>query len=171
MKSLITITSLLFTILCVGQRPQKNEAIYDLTIAFRPATIQLMTDTNSFPSSNINNIGKITYRDIKTGHYKILISGQGQTPVIRDSIIVKKGQQLVLNININGPCLFDHPKNYIPTCPKNHRDSIIPIHYGLITRRGNEFIKDKKAEKVKYGGCLITECDPQFYCKQHEIEF
>jgi hypothetical protein len=171
MNSLLTITFLFFTFCCVGQTQQKSEAVYDLTIAYRPAIIQLLTDTNSLPASKVNNISKITYRDINAGHYKILISGQGQTPVIKDSINVKKGQQLVLNIKINGPCLFDHPSDYIPTCPKNHKDSIIPIHYGLITSRGDEYIKNKKDEKVRYGGCVITECAPQFYCKQHEIEF
>jgi hypothetical protein len=168
MNSLLTITLLFFTFYSVGQPQQKSEAVYDLTIAYRPAIIQLLTDTNSLPASKVNNTSKITYRDINAGNYKILISGQGKTPIIKDSINVKKGQQLVLNIKINGPCLFDHPANYIPTCPKNHKDSIITIHYGLISSRGDEFKKDKK---VRYGGCVITECDPQFYCKQHEIEF
>jgi len=171
MKSLLLITFLFFTGLCFAQKPQNCEAVYDLTIAYRPATIQLMTDTNTFPASNINNIGRITYTDIQPGHYKVLISGQGQTSVIKNNIWVGQGQKLVLNFKINGPCLYDHPVDYIPTCPKNHTDSIIPIVYGLVATRINWYIKNKKDEKVRYAGCNVTDCDPKFYCKEHDIEF
>lgn len=54
-------------------------------------------------------------------------------------------------------------------CPKNHTDSIIPIVYGLVTTRGDTFVKGKKDMKVKYAGCVMTGCDPQFYSKQHNI--
>jgi uncharacterized Zn-finger protein len=105
------------------------------------------------------------------GRYKIEIKGQGQESVIRDSIVLKEGQNLILCFTFNGPCLFDHPKDYLPICPKNHSDNIIPIVYGFIATRGDEFIKDKKEMKVIYAGCLMTGCDPQFFCKQHDIEF
>ena len=171
MKSLLTITFLFATCFCFAQTQQNGDAVFDVAIAYRPATIQLLTDTNSFPVSNINNIGRITYNDIKPGHYKILISGRGQTSAIKDSIFVGQGQRLVLNFIIDGPCLFDHPVGYIPTCPKNHTDNIIPIVYGLIATRGDTFIKNKKEMKVKYAGCVVTDCDPQFYCKEHDIDF
>ncbi|GAB2832559.1 hypothetical protein [Ferruginibacter profundus] len=171
MKSLLLITFLFFTGLCFAQTQQNCDAVYDLTIAYKPATIQLLTDTNSFPATNINNIGRKTYGYIQPGHYKILISGQGQTSIVKDSIWVEQGQKLVLNFKINGPCLYDHPSGYIPTCPKNHTDNIIPIVYGLIATRGDTFIKDKKEMKIKYAGCVVTECDPQFYCKEHDIDF
>ena len=102
MKSLLTITFLLSTCFCFAQTKQNSDAVYDVAVAYRPATIQLLTDTNSFPASNINNIGRITYKDIKPGHYKILISGRGQTSVIKDSILVGQGQKLVLNFKVNG---------------------------------------------------------------------
>ena len=142
-----------------------------MTIAYKPATMQLLTDTSLFPPTNISNIKKISYRNIQPGHYKILVIGRGQSSVVKDSIIVEQGQSLVLNFIINGPCLYDHPVGYIPTCPKNHTDSIIPIVYGLISAKGDTFIKNKKDEKVRYAGCVTTDCDPQFYCKQHDIEF
>ena len=171
MKFLLLIIFLFFTGLCFAQTQQNCDAVYDLAIAYRPATIQLLTDTSSFPASNINNIGRITYRDIQPGHYKILISGQGQTSVIKDSIWVRQGQKLVLNFKIVGPCLYDHPAGYIPTCPKNHTDSIIPIIYGLVATTIEWGTKNKKEVKARYAGCVVTDCDPQFYCKEHDIEF
>ena len=105
------------------------------------------------------------------GQYKIQISGQGQLTTINDSIVVGQGQNLVLSFTFNGPCLFDHPTDYIPICPKKHTDSIISIVYGLVMTRGDTFIKNKKDMKVKYAGCVTTGCDPKFYCKKHDIEF
>ena len=171
MRARLTITFSFFASFCFGQTQQNDDAVYNMTIAYRPATIQLFTDTNSFPSSNINNIGRITYRDIKPGNYKILISGRGQTSIIKDSILVGQGQRLVLNFKINGPCLYDHPAGYIPTCPKNHIDSIIPIIYGLVATTIEWGTKNKKEVNAKYAGCVVTDCDPQFYCKLHDIEF
>jgi hypothetical protein len=171
MKTLLTITFSFLTSFCFGQPQKNNDALYDLTIPYKPARIKVLTDTNTFRSSIVNNSQKMTYTDIKPGHYKIQISGQGQQTIIRDSIIVLKGQMLVLSFNFTGPCLYDHPANYVPTCPKNHADSIIPIVYGFIASRGDTFVKDKKDLTVIYAGCVSTGCDPQFYCKEHNIEF
>lgn len=159
------------TYFCFAQTGKSNDAFYDLAIAYRPATIKILTDSGSLASSVVNNVQKIIYTDIKPGHYKIQISGQGQATVIRDSIIVTKGQKLILSFKIDGPCLYDHPADYIPTCPRSHKNNIIPIVYGLIVTRGDKYIKDKKDMKVKYAGCVMTGCDPQFYCKEHDIEF
>jgi hypothetical protein len=172
MKTLLTITFTFLTIFCFGQTQKNNDALYDLIIAYKPAVISILADTGVLSSSvNNGNMSKMTYTSMTPGQYKIQISGHGQLTTIRDSIVVKNGQNLVLNFTFNGPCLYDHPADYIPTCPKNHTDSIIPIVYGLVVTRGDTFIKDKKEMKVKYAGCVTTGCDPQFYCKEHDIEF
>ncbi len=157
---------------CFGQTKNNNNALYNLTIAYRPAVISIVADTGIVNSSiNNGNITKMTFTGMTPGQYKIKINGQGQQTTIKDSIIVKKGQNLVLSFTFNGPCLYDHSADYIPTCPKNHTDSIISIVYGLVVTNGDKFVKDKKDMKVKYAGCVTTNCDPQFYCKQHDIEF
>jgi hypothetical protein len=154
-----------------AQSQKSTDATYDLTLGYKPATIKILTDTGFMRLCVVNNLQKITYTDIKAGHYKIEISGQGQATRVKDSIIVSEGQNLVLRFKVDGPCLYYHPSDYIPTCPKNHRDSIIPIFYGLIVSAGNTVTKDKKEWKAKYAGCVITGCDPRFYCKEHDIEF
>lgn len=171
MKNPLTIAFALLTSFCFAQTQKNSDALYDLTISYRPATIKILKDTTTFVSTVVNNVQKTTYTDIQAGHYKIQISGQGQLTIIKDSIIIKAGQNLVLNFKIDGPCLYNHSADYIPTCPKNHKDSIIPIVYGLVATRGDTFIKDKKDLKVKYAGCVTTDCGPQFYCKEHDIEF
>jgi hypothetical protein len=172
MKTLLSITFILLTFFSLGQIQKNNDVWCDLSIAYRPAAIAISNDTGILNSSiNNGNILKMSYAGMTPGKYKVQISGRGQATLIRDSIIIKKGQNLVLSFTFNGPCLFDHPTNYVPTCPKNHTDSIISILYGLVATRGDTFVEDKKGMKFKYAGCVTTGCDPQFYCKEHDIEF
>ncbi|MBI5371522.1 MAG: hypothetical protein HZA79_05790 [Sphingobacteriales bacterium] len=172
MKTLLTITFTFLAIFCFGQIRENNDALYGLTIAYKPAVISVLADTGVISTSvNNGNISKMTYTSMMPGQYKIQISGHGQLRTIRDSIVVKNGQNLVLNFTFGGPCLYDHPADYIPTCPKKHTDSIISIVYGLVVTRGDSLIKDRKNLKIKYAGCVTTGCDPQFYCKEHDIEF
>lgn len=65
-------------------------------------------------------------------------------------------------------CIYDHPKEYVPTCPKNHTDHIIPVVYGKPTAK-----TIKRAEKVEVylGGCMFIPCHPKFYCKIHKEKF
>jgi hypothetical protein len=172
MKTQLTILFVLITCSCFGQTEINNDAVCELKLSYRPVVINILSDTGIFSTSlNKGNISKMTYTSPPPGNYKIQISGQGKSTVIRDSIVVKEGQNLILNFSFTGPCLYDHPANYIPICPKKHKDNIIPIVYGLEVTRGGTFIKDSKEMKVKYAGCITTGCDPQFYCKEHNIEF
>ncbi|MBK7559408.1 MAG: hypothetical protein IPI54_14640 [Chitinophagaceae bacterium] len=70
-----------------------------------------------------------------------------------------------MNFIKTGPCLYDHPVGYIPTCPKNHTDNIIPIVYGLVATKIEWGTKNKKDEKVRYAGCMVTDCDPNFIAR------
>lgn len=155
----------------ISQTQADNEVTLNLNIAYKPAFIQLISDSVSLKSTQASNVGKMTYRSLTAGYYKIFVGGPGQLTEIKDSIRITNGQSLILNIKMANLCLYDHPKNYVPTCPKNHTDSIIPIVYGLIAERGNTYIKNMADEKVRYSGCLVTDCDPKFYCKLHKIEF
>lgn len=159
MKSLLTITFSFLIFFSFGQTKKNNNALYNLTIPFKPAVIAILGDTGMLNSFiNPGNIEQMTFTGMTPGQYKIQISWQGQQTVIKESIVVKKEQDLVLRFTFNGFCLYDHSADYIPTCPKNHTDSIIPIAYGLIVTKGDTFIKDKKEMKVKYAGCVTTGC-------------
>ena len=56
-----------------------------------------------------------------------------------------------------------------PLCPIcNLNKDVIPIIYGL---PDNELFKEGENGKVKLGGCIITDNDPQWYCKKCEKDF
>lgn len=72
-----------------------------------------------------------------------------------------------LSITYPPPCKFIYSKNYKPICPYNHTDSIVRIIYGYPTSKTME--KAKKGQ-IHLGGCIITHCDPKYYCAIHKIE-
>jgi hypothetical protein len=171
MRHALTTILLLLGATCTAQYQRSGNKVYNLTLAYQPATVQILKDSLLLSPLQVNNEGKITYVDLQPGFYSVKVTGRGQPETIKDSLYVTQGQKLVLNIKIAGPCLYHHAANYIPACPQNHTDSIIPIVYGLIAGRGDTFIKNKKDEKVRYAGCVVTGCDPQYYCKLHDLEF
>ena len=73
----------------------------------------------------------------------------------------------LLSIVYPPPCKFIYSKGYKPLCPFNHSDKIIPIIYGFPTSKTM-----KKANKglIHLGGCMISDCDPHYYCTIHKIE-
>ena len=172
MKSLLTITFVILAFHSFGQSSSNKDAVHNLSIPYRPAIIEVLSDTGIVASStNRDNVIGSSYTSIKSGIYKVQVSWEGQPTLVYDNISILKGQRLILNFSFGGPCLFDRTKDYIPTCPKNHLDSIVPILYGLIPQKINKKTGKVIEEDVVYGGCVVTGCDPQFYCKLHKIEF
>lgn len=55
------------------------------------------------------------------------------------------------------------------TCPVCHqKDKVLPIVYGLIVEK-----KPRKKTKRNYipGGCVISLCDPNWYCERDNLRF
>ena len=54
-------------------------------------------------------------------------------------------------------------------CPICHKsDQVIPIIYGM---PGKALQKKYEKGKVKLGGCIIMEDNPQWFCKRDEKKF
>ena len=54
----------------------------------------------------------------------------------------------------------------VPTCPKNHTDSIIPIIYGYPSQ---EMWEQSDSGLIAIGGCMLT--DDNCFCTIHKISF
>lgn len=53
-----------------------------------------------------------------------------------------------------------------PSCVEGHKDSIIPVQYGLPS--GKEMKQRVERGELKLGGCLVSDCDPYYYCTRHK---
>lgn len=165
MKTFPTMAFLFLTSFCFGQTVSADKINVSVTVHYRPADVELIKGENHISFIRTPG-GRTTFTGLETDYYSFLIGGRGQLSVQTDSILVQKGQQLVLDITLNGPCLYDRPADQTPTCPENHTDNIIPIVYGFIAQAA-----DSKNDEIRLGGCIVTDCDPKYYCKRHQIEF
>jgi hypothetical protein len=83
---------------------------------------------------------------------------------------LRKNNTISIKIPYSLTCKYDKSKDNktCPICKKE--DEVTPISYGLgaeTTKKGEE----KKEEKFKPGGCVVTDCDPNWFCKRDNLEF
>ena len=82
-----------------------------------------------------------------------------------------------IKLTYTSACPFGKRENNIcPVC--KNKDKVISIRYGLIAE-----IRDKKRnlvdgkgnklkeEKYKSGGCIVSDCQPNWYCERDKKEF
>jgi len=149
---------------------QSKSLAINLLIDYRPATVEIFSDSLHHYSMEVRNNTKLRLIADTTSQYIIATSGQGVDRLVRDSIYVTAGQTVILNISLAGRCLYDLPREAIPKCPRNHTDQIVPIAYGLIGFI-NEEEQSRADSTLHLGGCIVTGCDPKHYCKIHKVEF
>ena len=63
-------------------------------------------------------------------------------------------------------CNFVSMNEVNPQCQHGHSDSITPIIYGFPSE---EMFNKSDSGLVALGGCEISDCDPYWWCKIHEI--
>lgn len=127
----------------------------------RGVIVRIMENKNSVLS---NYDGNYSFDSIQAGEYTLMAMQIGVGDTIIKNVIVDTNTITRLNIKLSPFCEFDaHRKN--KTCPKcGKRKYVVPIVYGLP-------IGDLDEERYYYAGCLITNCDPNWYCKKDKIKF
>ncbi len=85
-----------------------------------------------------------------------------------DTAVVKleKDGHTEVRINLPGSCKNRVSTDVCPKCRSNRH--VVGIVYGLPTN-----VTMKRAEKgeLRLGGCMIDDCSPLYYCKEHQLEF
>ena len=109
--------------------------------------------------------GKFEAGNIETGTYELIIRQIWSRDNVNVGVMVKNDSTTEVNLVYPPPCLFTRDTH--PKCKGGHTDNIVPIVYGLPTR---ETRKKSKRGKLYLGGCIITECDPHYYCLTHKME-
>ncbi|MDB5200646.1 MAG: hypothetical protein JWQ27_55 [Ferruginibacter sp.] len=81
-----------------------------------------------------------------------------------DSIHVTGDSTINLTTSYPGPCQFNYPKDFKPGCAYGHSDNIVRIVYGYPTQKN---MRKAKKGLIHLGGCVISDCDPRYYCTIH----
>ena len=169
MKIIIAIIFLhysLFTFCQTGQligtvtKQVKNLEYQYLTVLLKRGDSTIMT---SIPNTN----GHFVLHNIDEGLYSLIVKQIGYRDEIIYNLKILSAETNELNITYPGPCKFVYPNRKKPKCISEHSDNIIPIVYGLPTKKNME-----KARKgfIHLGGCIVTDCDPRYYCTIHKTE-
>jgi hypothetical protein len=139
----------------------------DSNFAKYPALVELTLDSQKIKSGNIQLNQPFRFEKLVPGMYKLSVTQIGRRTDIYDSLFILDGQTNQLNATYPRPCQFIYPDGFKPRCPYGHTDNIIPIVYGM---PGKNLMEKAKKGKIHLGGCIITDCDPRFYCSLHKIE-
>jgi hypothetical protein len=132
-----------------------------------PLDIELYLDTNRVYHYVIIPGEPLTIKDQRPGLYALRLRRSNNRWVSLDGVIVYSSKTTLINTTYPGPCKFDYTTNAKSVCINRHKDQIVPILYGFPTKRQ---IKKAKDGKLHLGGCVVTDCDPKYYCRVHKRE-
>ena len=63
------------------------------------------------------------------------------------------------------PCPYHYPATSRPACVGGHTDRLLPIVYGRPTPHIQRQVQQGR---VVLRGCLVSGCDPRYYCPVHK---
>ncbi|RYZ83492.1 MAG: carboxypeptidase regulatory-like domain-containing protein [Proteobacteria bacterium] len=105
--------------------------------------------------------------NLEAGRYRLVYNRTGLRPVTLYDLQVVAGTVLSIHEYYPGPCRFQYVGKRPPECPQGRKDHIIPIVYGFPSEKA---MKKAKAGKIRLGSCVVTKCDPKYFCTVHQRE-
>lgn len=130
---------------------------------FAGLTIKILNGDSVATSTITNENGDYAIRTIKPGLDDLSIQHLGFRERVIRNVTIAENEIRRFNITHPGPCIKAEK-----VCPKGHTDNLISIVYGL---PGQRLMKKSEKGQIRLGGCIVTDCDPEWYCKTHKIEF
>lgn len=110
--------------------------------------------------------GKFNFDNVAVGEDVLECSIVGYGSPKRLNLRIIEDTTVFIRINLT-ECEYDFlGQGKCPVC--NRLDQTIPIFYGEPTAKT---LRKAKKGRVFLGGCLITRCNPNWYCKRDEVKF
>lgn len=165
MRIIITFWILAFSLNCFSQNGEIKGQIMALfnSDVLPGATLKIL---GTEYSTQADYEGNYALENIKAGKYDIVVELINFAKDTLQRVEIKSGISTELDIELPLDC---HLKNINGICPNgNHGNNVIAIIYGLPSKR---YLKKAKKGKIKLGNCVVTGCEPHWYCKTHKIEF
>ena len=127
---------------------------------------------------------RFSFENVKVEKVNIFISPRSYPTNTYYVLNLKQNETNHIEIPYSSVCPFGKNKSNLCTvCGKN--DKVLPIVYGLIARvsyrdkngnptdKNGKIISKEESEKVKYksGGCVVSDCQPNWFCERDQTEF
>lgn len=104
-----------------------------------------------------------SFENLKADTLRIYISPRSYPTNTFYKFYLKDGE--IKNIEIPYSPVCPYEKNKTNTCPIcKKKDKVIPIIYGL-------HLESKGKKKSKSGGCVVSDCQPKWYCERDKNDF
>ncbi|MGG9962913.1 hypothetical protein [Ferruginibacter sp. SUN106] len=165
--------TIFFVFISLFSFSQSGKIKLDLTIADtnKPYSLEIYVNKKltTIKRTTVTKSGTYTINELEEGYYNLKLFSFNSTArsLKIDSLYVNKGSAINLTVTYPLPCKYNYPKDYIPKCPYNHVDKIVRILYG---KPGKEMINKAQKGEIHLGGCMVSDCDPHFYCTIHKLE-
>ena len=127
------------------------------------AYIEVYKDTVLIGSTMTDQAGFFTLSNISPGTFDLHVLQIGMRTLKLSQIQLPV--DTVLIIAYPPPCIYKTEKPN--RCVDGHTDKIIPIIYGLPSK---QTLGKARKGKIYLGGCIVSNCDPNFYCTIHKRE-
>lgn len=139
----------------------------DTLLEYKYLTVLLTIDDSTIKGTVPDTAGFFKLKNINKGIYSLKIRYTGKRDLVSNNLQIFSDTTICLNLSYPPPCGFVYRKWQKPKCIKGHTNHIIPIVYGLPTKK--TMLKAKKG-LVHLAGCTMTDCDPHYYCTVHNVE-
>jgi hypothetical protein len=108
--------------------------------------------------------GNFKFDSVPPGVYNITARYIGYGDTTLKGVVVKADSVTLIQIILPPPCSYDKTSSN-KTCPIcGKKNKVVPIVYGLP-------IGPLDNKRYYYAGCVITNCDPNWYCKRDKHKF
>lgn len=111
-----------------------------------------------------DSIGSFSLSKVPSGRYVLHSQSTGTCEVCLPDVIVTNDTLVEIDIQLQSCCLLGG-ELFCPKCLKS--DQIVPIVYGKPTPKT---IKRAGRNEVHLGGCMISECNANFFCNRDNTE-
>ena len=128
-------------------------------IDFPGVSVEILQGNKTIAKTQTDYYGNFSFNNLNFGAYQLKLAYVVYLPLIQDLNFTTT--DTIFEFSYPEPC----PESS-NVCPINSSDKLIPIVYGLPSKKT---FKESKRGKVKLGGCVVTMCDPKWYCKKHKI--
>ncbi|KAF2517035.1 hypothetical protein [Flavobacterium foetidum] len=147
-------------------------------------TFVILKTKKRFDSVKVDHNLSFVFNNLGTDTLRLFISPR---PFPTNTIYIlnlKENETKDIGISYWSVCPYDKSKgNVCPICKKN--DQVIPIVYGLsvtsdysdkkgnLTDKNGNIISKEENKKIthKQGGCVVSECQPNWFCQLDKLDF
>ncbi len=132
-------------------------------------TFVILTSKTITDSVKIDNDLSFKFEHLPSDTFHLSISPRSYPYNSTYILYLKTGETENINLEYSSTCPYDKSKDGMcPICKK--KDEVIPIRYGLLSFKID---KNKKTDKRKYkpGGCIIMDCQPNWFCERDQKSF